>query len=154
MRRRTRSPACHCELEKVVGGADHGPFAPDLIEAAQEELAEASGMLDLSEHRLDHLLSQPVTAAPPGSPQPLGHRAHQGSLGQLSAPRGMRLAVARSARRQVAFDATLLLAKLISVATPGTSRGWRPRWAWTSSGSRASRRLSAAAVTSRCATTT
>ena len=53
---------------------DHGPFAPDLIEAAQEELAEASGMLDLSEHRLDHLLAQPVTAAPPDSPQPLGHR--------------------------------------------------------------------------------
>jgi hypothetical protein len=31
-----------------VGGADHGPFAPDLIEAAQEELAEAFGVLDLS----------------------------------------------------------------------------------------------------------
>src|SRR3954447_18608421 len=70
MRRRTRSPACHCELEKVVGGADHGPFAPDLIEAAQEELAEASGMLDLSEHRLDHLLALPVNAAPPALPRP------------------------------------------------------------------------------------
>jgi len=86
-------------LEEVVGGADHGPFAPDLIEATQEELAEASGVLDLSEHRLDHLLAQAVTAAPPGSPQPLGHRTHQGSLRQLSVSRGMRLAVARSARR-------------------------------------------------------
>ena len=66
---------------------DHGPFAPDLIEAAQEELAEASGMLDLSEHRLDHLLAQPVTAAPPGSPQPLGHRASGVASSAFGAPR-------------------------------------------------------------------
>ena len=32
--------------------------ASDLVEAAQQELAEASGMLDLTEHGLDHLLSR------------------------------------------------------------------------------------------------
>ena len=45
------------ELEEVVGGADHGPLGPDLIKAPQQELPEASGLLDLAEHRLDHLLS-------------------------------------------------------------------------------------------------
>jgi hypothetical protein len=40
-----------CELEQIVDGADHGPLGPDLVEAAQEELAEASGMFDMAEHR-------------------------------------------------------------------------------------------------------
>src|SRR5258708_12085465 len=52
------------ELEQIVDGADHRPLGSDLVEAAQEELAEASGMLDLAEHRFDDLLSQAVAAAP------------------------------------------------------------------------------------------
>lgn len=58
-----------CQLEEVVGGADHRPLTPNLIEAAQEELPKASGSLHLSEHRLDHLLSQSIAGCfgPPAS---------------------------------------------------------------------------------------
>lgn len=34
-----------------------------MLEASQQELAEASGLLDLSEDRFDDLLAQPVSAA-------------------------------------------------------------------------------------------
>jgi hypothetical protein len=47
------SPAGPSELEEVVDCADHGPLASDLIEAPQQELAKASGLLHLPEHRLD-----------------------------------------------------------------------------------------------------
>jgi hypothetical protein len=43
-----------------VGGADHGPFGTDFLDAAQQELAEAACLFDLSEHRFHHLLSQSV----------------------------------------------------------------------------------------------
>ena len=45
------------ELQQIVDGADHRPFASDLLETAEEELSEASGTLFLSEHRLDHLFA-------------------------------------------------------------------------------------------------
>src|SRR6266567_5523798 len=48
------------QLQKVVGGADHGPLGPHFLDAAQQELAEAAGLFDLSEHRFHHLLSQSV----------------------------------------------------------------------------------------------
>jgi len=54
----------HRGFEQVVEGADHRPLGCDLVEAAQMELAEASGMFDLAEHGLDDLLSQAVAAAP------------------------------------------------------------------------------------------
>ena len=46
-----------------MGGADHGPFGFDLVDAAQEELAEASCLLDLAEDRLDDLFSQSIPAS-------------------------------------------------------------------------------------------
>ena len=52
------SPCCIGELEQVVDGADHRPLGSDLVEAGEAELAEASCMLDLAEHRLDDLLSE------------------------------------------------------------------------------------------------
>src|SRR3977135_227426 len=55
--------ACGCEFCEVVGGADHGPFGFDLVDAAQEELAEASCLLDLAEDRLDDLFSQSIPAS-------------------------------------------------------------------------------------------
>ncbi len=54
------SSACGCEFCDVVGSADHGPFGFDLVDAAQEELAEASCLLDLAEDRLDDLFSQSI----------------------------------------------------------------------------------------------
>src|SRR5258708_32346811 len=60
------SPCCVSELEQIVDGADHRPLGSDLVEAAQEELAEASGVFDLAEHRFDDLLSQAVAATPAG----------------------------------------------------------------------------------------
>jgi hypothetical protein len=67
------------ELGEVVGGADQRPFGPDFLEAAQQELPEPSGLLDLSEHRLDDLLPEPVSASPSGPlqlvPHGLGQRA-------------------------------------------------------------------------------
>src|SRR5258707_4916622 len=47
-----------------MGGADQGPFGPHFLDASQQELPEASGLLDLSEHRLDDLLSEPVSTSP------------------------------------------------------------------------------------------
>src|SRR6266704_4523046 len=52
-----------CEGEKfqeIVGGADHGPLGTYFLDAAQQELAEAACLFDLSEHRFHHLLSQSV----------------------------------------------------------------------------------------------
>ena len=106
---RQGSPAYRLgELEQVVGGADHRPLASDLIEAPQEELPEAPGLLHLPEHRLDHLLSQVVSTAPARSLQPLGHRAHQRCVFQPATSSGMGLAVPRAAWGQVASDPTLL----------------------------------------------
>src|SRR5437764_12941552 len=57
------SLACCCEFCEVVGGADHGPFGFDLVDAAQEELAESSCLLDLAEDGLDDLFSQSIPAS-------------------------------------------------------------------------------------------
>ena len=46
-----------------MDGADHRPFGLHLLDSPQEELAEPSRLLDLSEYRLDHLLAQAVAAA-------------------------------------------------------------------------------------------
>ena len=43
-----------------MGGADHGPLGTYFLDAAQQKLAEAACLFDLSEHRLHHLLSQSV----------------------------------------------------------------------------------------------
>src|SRR5260370_7468188 len=55
--------ACGCEFCEVVGDADHGPFGFDLVDAAQEELAEASCLLDLAKDGLDDLFSQSIPAS-------------------------------------------------------------------------------------------
>ena len=61
------------ELEQVVSGADHCPFGSDLFEAAEQELAEASGIFDLAEHGFDDLLSQTIPTAPPGELELVRH---------------------------------------------------------------------------------
>ena len=72
------------ELGQVVGGADHRPFACDLLAAAQQELTEAPGLLDLAEHRLDGLLAQAVAAAAPGTPEG-GRHGRDPAAGQRGA---------------------------------------------------------------------
>jgi hypothetical protein len=50
-----------------VGGADHRPFASDLVETSEQELSKASGAFDLTENGFDDLLAQSVAAASPGA---------------------------------------------------------------------------------------
>ena len=80
-----------------MGPADHGPFGAYFLHAAQQKLAEASGLFDLPEPRLDDLFSQAVAAAVSGAakflPHGLGERAARPALfaiGALGAPRGDR----------------------------------------------------------------
>ena len=55
------------QLERVVAGADEGPFALGLLQSPPEELAEAPARLDLAEDRFHRLHPPGVTlAAPPG----------------------------------------------------------------------------------------
>jgi hypothetical protein len=54
------------KLRKVVSGANHRPIAFDLIEPAEQELSEFPNLLDLTEPRLDDLLSGATAAAAPG----------------------------------------------------------------------------------------
>src|SRR5260370_42453616 len=65
------------ELGKVVGGADQGPFGAHFLDTAQQELPEPPCLLDLSEHRLDDLLSEPVSTSPAGALELLPHRLGQ-----------------------------------------------------------------------------
>ena len=55
-------------------GADDGPLALDLVEAAQQELSEGAGMLDLSEDRFNDLLAQAIAAAVVGGTSLAGGR--------------------------------------------------------------------------------
>src|SRR5258708_8514740 len=89
------------ELEQIVDGADHRPLGSDLVEAAQEELAEASGMLDLAEHRFDDLLSQAVAAAPAGALEFCCHGGLARAFGPASRTGGMGLAMACPAGSQI-----------------------------------------------------
>ena len=50
------------ELQQVVGGAHEAPFAAHVFDAAQQNLAEAAGLLSLAEHWLGQLLSQALGA--------------------------------------------------------------------------------------------
>src|SRR6266568_4907753 len=100
------SPCCGCEFEQIVDGADHRPLGFDLVEATQEELAEASGMLDLAEHGFDDLFSQAVAAAPAGELELSGHRGFARSFWPSSRAGGIGLAVARAAGSQIGSDPT------------------------------------------------
>ena len=87
-----------------MGGADYRPFAPDLVGAAQQKLSEASGLLDLPEHRFDHLLPEPVATPPTGPLQMRGHGAHQRHLRQPATPGRIRLAMTRPTWNEIGGD--------------------------------------------------
>ena len=46
------------KFQEIVGGADHGPLGTYFLDAAQQKLAEAGCLFDLSEHRLHHSASR------------------------------------------------------------------------------------------------
>ncbi len=96
------------QLEVVVGGADHRPFAPDLIEATASELSEASGPFDLPAQRLDHLLPGAVAPAAASPLQAGRHRAHQRHLRQPPVAGRVSPAMRRSTWSEVARDAPQL----------------------------------------------
>src|SRR5689334_16880332 len=97
------SPCGVCELEQVVGGADHCPFLSDLVEPAEKELAKAPGMLDLTEHRLGNLLAQPIATAPARAFELCGHGSNTRSTAPTLAT-AVGLAVPYPARGDVAVD--------------------------------------------------
>src|SRR5258706_14408263 len=82
------SPSCPGKLEKIVCGADHRPLAANLVEAAEEELPEASGVFDLTEHRLDDLFSEAVSAGGARAAEIQGHRPGAAAP-EGSAPAGL-----------------------------------------------------------------
>ncbi len=111
-----------------------GPFVLDLGEAAQEELAEAAGLLDLAEDRLDDLLAQAIAAAKPGrrggelaAPWPLGPRrvaaGGRGVAGRWRCRRGDR---AHGGRRDWPPSSSRRRRRVL---------GARPVMAWTTSSS-------------------
>src|SRR5580692_12901899 len=96
------SPCGFREFEQIVDGADHRPLGSDLVEAAQEELPEASGMFDLAEHRFDDLLSEAVAAAPAGALEFCRHGGLARSFGPTSRTGGMGLAMTCPAGSEIA----------------------------------------------------
>jgi len=98
------SPCCIRELEQVVDGADHRPLGSDLVEATEEELAEASCMLDLAEHGLDDLLSEAVATAPAGALELCRHGGLARSFRPTPRTGGMGLAVTCPAGSQIGGD--------------------------------------------------
>ena len=86
-------------------GADERPFGFDVLQAAQKELTESSGMLDLSEDGLDDLLSQAVAAAPTGTSELGCHGRNARAHAPSSAPPSVSLAVASAARGNESVDA-------------------------------------------------
>ena len=70
---RVPSPAS-VQLVEVVHHADQGPIKAHLPAAPQQELTEAAGLLDLTEHRFDRDLAEPVAAFVSAAPQATPHR--------------------------------------------------------------------------------
>jgi hypothetical protein len=62
------------ELQEVVNRADQAPFATRLLQAPQQELTEASSVLDLTKDRFDRLLAQAVAAAVATAGETPAHR--------------------------------------------------------------------------------
>ena len=111
------------QFGQVVGGADQGPFEPHLVQAAEQELAKASGLFDLAEHRLDDLFPQSIAAAETAAAETGAHRLQPRPL--LAIPTGGgRLSVALPAGGDVGADAlrSARVSRFASEAVAGIGR--------------------------------
>ena len=116
------SPRGFREFEQIVDGADHRPLGSDLVETAQEELPEASGMFDLAEHRFDYLLSEAVAAAPTGALEFCRHGGLARSFGPTARTAGMRLAMACPAGSEIAGNpAAGEMGEVVLVGVPASA---------------------------------
>jgi hypothetical protein len=73
----------------------------------EEELSEASGLLDLIECRLDVVFSQPISATSPSASDLVSHCLHQGLSFEYAPGCGISLAMPDAARREIGPDAAL-----------------------------------------------
>ena len=63
-----------------MGGTDQMPLSLHLGQPPQEELPEAHGLFDLTEHRFHHLFPESVGAAPASTLQFVAHSGDQGRV--------------------------------------------------------------------------
>src|SRR5580765_8619119 len=69
----SRSGIASIQLQNVVCRTHERPFALYLLKAPQQELAEASGLLDLAKHRFDEGLAHGIHRRPDLAVQLAGH---------------------------------------------------------------------------------
>src|SRR3990170_2157418 len=78
------------QLQKIVRRAYQRPLAGNLADSSQEKLAKSPAMLDLAEHGLNDLLSQPIAATAPTPTKLLPHRTGVSAKPDLSLSHGCR----------------------------------------------------------------
>lgn len=61
------------DFEKIMAQADQTPISADFGRTAQEKLAEAAALFDLTEHGFHDVLSFGIARAPRSSPQFVSH---------------------------------------------------------------------------------
>src|SRR5512138_2303508 len=111
------------QLKKVMYRADQRPLSRDLADPSQQELAKASRLLDLTEHRFHGLFSQPVTTAVPAPTQFLPHRIGVSPKLRLSLCRGGGLPVFLTTCGNVAVNVTpFKFLEIVFRTIPGISR--------------------------------
>src|ERR1700730_5077052 len=101
-----RSPTEAIQLENVVRRADQRPFALYLLESPQQELPEATGLLDLTNHRFDDCFALGIDRRARLGVQLAGHPVDdRRGLRQRAARTGPRpFAMALLPRRDVRVD--------------------------------------------------
>ena len=95
----------------------------DLLAAAQQELAEAAGLLDLAEDGLDHLLAQAIAATASGPAQLVAHGGDQRAAALRRSASAARFAPEQNpASAETSFG--LAPAVALTASTSGTTAAW------------------------------
>ena len=95
-------PRCSSQHLQIVHCAQQTPFASDLVQPAQQALAETPSLLDLTKYRLDDLLAQQVTASLTTLLEPPLHGLNPSAGRGLIAARRARLTMSPPASGNVA----------------------------------------------------